>query len=600
MTTQTFTKYLLGISLVLVSTLMIAQQTEIEYNSDTSTEGPQLLIQEDGDPGDESGEDGWARIWFKNTADATNRWGFLARPQAGATDNPDSLLSPLVMAYTGVQKFGFGRDGTLRINKKYSFPNIDGSNGQVLTTDGAGNVSWAAGGSGTGSMIEDADGDTGINLTEAVNDIINFEIDNNTRLSLTDQAINGDPNSSTLRLAVDNSDVGFQEAIIIFEDSPGSTLGGIGYNESKTNTLDIFGDDKVEIRGGFNDGSQGAKMNIGKFGSAPGVVFLDSGTSAPGNLDAFVDVKGDMIADDIYVRTDGKIGIGETTPLEELHITGSTTADIRLEASGNKFLRFYEGSTQKGRIGHDGGNMQLENTEVGGDMRFTTTDITEFYSGINRNMMIQADGDIILGRDAVFVDERGTGNDRVGINNLSPNSALHVNHFNNGLSGGFRLQNNSNNNWWKFYVSSTNNTMQLRNNTSASVVGTFATNGVYTSSDKRLKKNVTEISYGLKDLMKLNVLQYNYNSDEDNAKKSLGFFAQDLNAVIPELVLYQEDADQYSVNYAGMSVVAVKAIQEQQEQILEQQEQLENVKAENTELKNQISTILARLDTLEK
>jgi len=130
---------------------MIAQQTEIEYNSDTGAAGPQLLIQEANDAGDENGEDGWARMWFKNTADPANRWGFLARPQFGATDNPDSLLSPLVMAYTGIQKFGFGRDGTLRINKKYSFPNVDGTNGQVLTTDGSGNVTWADGGTGATS-----------------------------------------------------------------------------------------------------------------------------------------------------------------------------------------------------------------------------------------------------------------------------------------------------------------------------------------------------------------------------------------------------------------------------------------------------------------
>ena len=574
----------------------MAQQTEIEYNSDTGAAGPQLLIQESGDAGDEDGEDGWARIWFKNTADPDNRWGFLARPQFNATDNPDSLLSPLVMAYTGIQKFGFGRDGTLRINKQYSFPNMDGTNGQVLSTDGAGNVSWAAGGGGSTSMIEDADGDTGIVLTEALNDSINFNVDNNTRLILTDLGNNGDPNSSILSLKVDKNDTGTQEAKINFETSPGSRMGGIGYNESAPATLDLFGDDKVSVRGGWNDGAQGAKMNIGKFGSTPGVVFLDSGTSVPGSLDAFVDVKGDMVADDFYVRTGGRIGIGETTPLEELHITGTTTADIRLEASGNKYLRFYEGAISKGLIGHDGANMRLTNTETGGDIRFTTTDITEFYAGVNRNMMIQADGDIILGRDAVFVDERGTGNDRVGINNSSPNSALHVNHFNNGLSGGFRLQNNSNNNWWKFYVSSSNNTMQLRNNTSASVVGTFATNGVYTASDKRIKKNLETLPYGLKDVMKLKALRYNYISDQADGNKSLGFVAQDLNDVLPELVLYQEDADQYSVNYAGMSVVAIKAIQEQQEIIEELIAGNAELKVENAELKYQIASILARLD----
>ena len=588
MTTHNFTRYIIGITLVLTCTLMTAQQTEIEFNSDTSTEGPQLLIQETSDSGNGDGEDGWARIWFKNTADATNRWGFLARPQFDATDNPDSLLSPLIMAYTGIQKFGFGRDGTLRINKKYSFPNIDGSSGQVLTTDGAGNVSWAAGGGGSNSSIEDADADTGINLTEGTHDVINFDVDGTTRITMSDLGSNN--NSSIMKIIANSSLSGFQEARILFEDEPNSIVGGVGYNESASGRLDIFADNIMQVRGGFNDSGLEARMLIGNISGNSGTIFTNnSGVASPASPQATVDVRGDMVADDIYVRTDGKLGIGETTPLEELHITGSTTADIRLEASGNKFLRFYEASTQKARIGHDGANLQLENTETGGDIRFTTTDITEFFSGNNRNMMIQSDGDIILGRDAVFVDERGTGNDRVGINNLSPNSALHVNHFNNSLSGGFRLQNNVGGNWWKFYVSSSSNTLQLRNNTSGSVVGTFATGGIYTASDKRLKKNVADISYGLNDIMKLNVLQYNYNSDEDNAKKSLGFFAQDLNAVIPELVLYQKDADQYSINYAGMSVVAIKAIQEQQVQI-------EEVKAENVKLKSQIATILARLD----
>jgi hypothetical protein len=142
MTTLNFTKYLLSIGLLAVSSLTIAQQTEIEYNSDFGAAGPQLLIQESGDSGSMTGEDGWARIWFKNNNDPNNRWGLLARPQLNATDNLGNLLSPLVFAYSGAQKFGFGRDGTLKINNQYSLPNVDGSNGQVLTTDGAGSVTW--------------------------------------------------------------------------------------------------------------------------------------------------------------------------------------------------------------------------------------------------------------------------------------------------------------------------------------------------------------------------------------------------------------------------------------------------------------------------
>ncbi len=130
--------------------VLSAQQTEINYNSNTSTEGPHLLLQETDDAGSASGQDGWARMWFKNSADATNRWGFLARPHMGAGDNDGVLTSPMVMAYTGIQKFGFGSDGTLRINKQYTLPNMDGADGDVLTTDGSGNVTWAASSGGSG------------------------------------------------------------------------------------------------------------------------------------------------------------------------------------------------------------------------------------------------------------------------------------------------------------------------------------------------------------------------------------------------------------------------------------------------------------------
>ena len=120
----------------LMTPALFSQHTVIEDNSSAVADDPQLLILEVNDNGSMDNEDGWARMWFKNSSDAINRWGFLARPHTGAVDNQNVLSSPLVMAYTGIQKFGFGRDGNLVINKQFMLPNQAGNEGQTLLTTG--------------------------------------------------------------------------------------------------------------------------------------------------------------------------------------------------------------------------------------------------------------------------------------------------------------------------------------------------------------------------------------------------------------------------------------------------------------------------------
>ncbi len=123
--------------LCIVTTSMFAQQVVIEDNSSAMPdENPQLLLLEVNDNGSQDNQDGWSRMWFKNSSDAINRWGFLARPHTGAVDNQGVIASPLVMAYTGEQKFGFGNDGNLVINKSFILPNQAGNQGQALVTTG--------------------------------------------------------------------------------------------------------------------------------------------------------------------------------------------------------------------------------------------------------------------------------------------------------------------------------------------------------------------------------------------------------------------------------------------------------------------------------
>lgn len=69
-------------------------------------------------------------------------------------------------------------NGELNINNAFSFPTTDGISGQVLETDGAGNLIWVNSGTAAGAQtsIEDADGDTKIQVEEGADeDIIRFD-----------------------------------------------------------------------------------------------------------------------------------------------------------------------------------------------------------------------------------------------------------------------------------------------------------------------------------------------------------------------------------------------------------------------------------------
>lgn len=120
-------------------------------------------------------------------------------------------------------------------------------------------------------------------------------------------------------------------------------------------------------------------------------------------------------------------------------------------------------------------------------------------------------------------------------------------------------------------------------------------NGVYTgtwtsSSDARLKENVTNLGSSLEMVMKLRPTAYNFKTDDPRYKSMnlstgthFGFIAQELETVYPSLVTNnvhtdpknpKEQIDFKSVNYTELIPVLVKAIQEQQAQIEELKKQL--------------------------
>ena len=95
-----------------------------------------------------------------------------------------------------------------------------------------------------------------------------------------------------------------------------------------------------------------------------------------------------------------------------------------------------------------------------------------------------------------------------------------------------------------------------------------------------LKTNVLSVGSVLPSIMKLEAKTYEYKRSLGN--KSIGFIAQDVQNVFPELVKQMSADNGLSVltlDYAGFGVLALKAIQEQQTVIEKQQKALDALEA---------------------
>ncbi|WP_353779463.1 tail fiber domain-containing protein [Winogradskyella sp. 3972H.M.0a.05] len=109
-------------------------------------------------------------------------------------------------------------------------------------------------------------------------------------------------------------------------------------------------------------------------------------------------------------------------------------------------------------------------------------------------------------------------------------------------------------------------------------------------SDRRLKRDIENISYGLEEIMQLRPTEYFWVGKEQEYK-SLGLIAQEVNAVINNVVSYSEDQDKYGVSYTELIPVLIKAIQEQNHIIKAQQKRNNRQSRELAELTERIKAI---------
>jgi len=187
-------------------------------------------------------------------------------------------------------------------------------------------------------------------------------------------------------------------------------------------------------------------------------------------------------------------------------------------------------------------------------------------------------------------------NGNVGIGTHTPQELLHIS--GGRLRIGSETIEDTGNNRLSFnadLLPDVDNAMQL-GNANFHWTGVWATDGTINTSDRREKKNINTLNYGLNEVLKMQPVSFNWKNRTDQGTK-LGLIAQDLLKLIPEVVkthdwekdeisgvLTKKELDRLGVYYSDLVPVLIKAIQEQQEIIGNQNTKIEGLTSELTEL----------------
>ncbi len=157
------------------------------------------------------------------------------------------------------------------------------------------------------------------------------------------------------------------------------------------------------------------------------------------------------------------------------------------------------------------------------------------------------------------------------------------------------------------------NEIMAANNNSATTLylnangGTVKVGSANVTSDQRLKHNIHPIKYGLSELRELKPVSYDWKLDLFNLPGTqLGFIAQDVQKVLPELVTVEEDTqesrfkDELSLNVNGILPVVVASVQQLDKENRQLKSEVETLKSEMAVLKARLANSTTQEDRIAK
>jgi hypothetical protein len=308
----------------------------------------------------------------------------------------------------------------------------------------------------------------------------------------------------------------------------------------------------------------------------------DSGIAFRTNTLASGDAVSNTYTEQMRILPNGNVGIGISNPTQKLSVQSSgTTTSLKLEHGGSNLLIRPETS--------GGSNTIIENTA--GQLIFNSKPRwanlpTATSIGANLVMVTDAAGNMGYRDGSAFVTANSGALNGQRLFDVSPSNVgqavtIVAAGANNGVSfAGFTANTEG-----CLYVKSTNGGKFVSFfNSTNTMVGSISDNGgstgFNTTSDKRLKENIVDTKYSLKDLMKIEVKDYNYKTNKETT--TTGFIAQDLYKIYKTAVspgdYENEIVKTWSVDYSKLTPLLVKSIQDQQTIIDQQSKDIEDLK----------------------
>lgn len=299
----------------------------------------------------------------------------------------------------------------------------------------------------------------------------------------------------------------------------------------------------------------------------------DAATSPTTNKVGTVDAQGLAIGanstEAIRVSSTGLVGIGTTAPTEALHIVG--TAPVLRIVDGNE-------GTNSVLVSDYLGNASWTDATS-----FSVTDADWlFSSGSSITDMVYHTGNVVIGRT-------GTTSHNLDVDNGSPTGTTFA--IGSSNTNPKRFIDGNNQTFVSHKFSSTETNAFFLGSSANRWKTIYALDGSIQTSDGNLKSDIKTLPYGIKELMQLKPVSFNWkeekqggiNIPEAEKELKLGFIAQEVATIIPEVVYThgwrvksEEEPDTFihkenkymGINYEEMVAVLVKAKQEQHERLL--------------------------------
>ncbi len=352
--------------------------------------------------------------------------------------------------------------------------------------------------------------------------------------------------------------------------------------------------------------SQGSGANVTIPPGDTKVVYLDGAGSGAAVVDAFaslsaVDLK---VQDDLSLTSDSAVlNIGADNDFQITHSgsagtitngTGDLTLDIASDLNidvddGRVFLK--DDGTTFGRIASASSDLEVVSVVSDKDMLFKGNDGGSEITALTLDMSAAGNATFngsVTANAGINIDNFNIDGTTIALSSgdltLDVAGDIKLNadggdwQFRDGSDHILSISNNSSNVEIKTEISDKD--MSFKGNDGGSVItaltldmsgagaATF-NNDVTAFSDKRLKTDISNIENGLDKVMRMQGVHYKRNDVED-AREQIGVLAQDMETVVPEVVLTADDEMQTkSVDYGKLTAVLIEAIKDLKAEINE-------------------------------